>query len=867
MKGAWNMAGRKAMVLGLICIVLFCTLLMGALIHTLWAGTMAFDNKAPGVSPSSKEGDLHSMNALPASFMANEGQISDRTVRFALRGKNTMIHLTDDGLLFYMSGGKAACGKEQPQNRCNDTAFKMTFSGAQKTTAQGKEPLPGKINYLTGQDKSKWHTSISTYAQIEYKGIYPGIDMAVWGSRTKLKYEFHIGPGANPEVIRINYTGIESLTLDEKQNLHIKTSAGEVIDYAPVAYQIINGIRVDVPTSYNILDKSSYGFSVKSNYDKSLPLVIDPDLRWSTFIGGNGIWGQRDEGYGIALDSSGNVYITGTTYDSNFPTCPNDVINPNYTGSGLGEVFVSKFSNNGSTLIYSTFINGGPLSCDDSYAIAVDNSGNAYITGKIRYGLATTAGAYNSDPNNNGDGFVAKISTDGKELLYASYLEVAQGTSIAVDSNNFVYITGLAEPSCPVRGGGKDCNGANDAFVMKMRFDGNESNDLIYSTCLGGSDLNLFCGDGGSGISVLNGAIYVVGSTWSSDFPTTAGAYDPNYNGGQDVFVAKFEPNNSDPNVKYNLAYSTFLGGDAADSGRAIAVDSSGAIYVTGFTYKGEDSNFPTTPGAYDTTHNGGSDAFAAKLEPNGTGYNLAYSTFIGGSTPSYYDVGGCGIKVLNGRAYVAGFTDSNDFPTSLAYDSSFNGGETDAFVCILSPDGNKLLYSTFIGGSGWDAATGIAVDPNGDVFVVGDTDSNNFPIEGDANDQTYNGGGSDVFVFRMRTDCFPSDNNSYNDWVTMGKPDCWCASPYGNGYQCDGDADNATETLLKYRIYNNDYWKLMSNWRKKITDPTLDACADIDHKDETALKYRVYNNDYWKMMSNWRKKDSQLPGNCPRSE
>jgi hypothetical protein len=443
--------------------------------------------------------------------------------------------------------------------------------------------------------------------------------------------------------------------------------------------------------------------------------------------------------------------------------------------------------------------------------------------------------------------------------------------SIVIDDSNDVYITGytFTDALCQTTPGAYDTNHeGDDVFVVKLSPDGNGPNDLLYGTYLGGSSE-----DSGWSIDVFDCNIYVTGYTASSDFNVAGGPIDPCHNGGDDVFVAKINPANNGPN---DLVYSTFLGGDANDYGCGITVDSSASIYITGTTEDGNIDDFPTTSGAYDQTHNGHFDVFVSKLEPNegdpNVMYDLSYSTFIGGTTAGYAGEVGYSIKVLNGRAFVTGWTDSNDFPTEgLPYDDTYNGGNYDAFVCILAEDGNDLRYSTFIGGEDGDVGFDIVVDSNADVYVVGNTNSDEseyFPVTSGAYDVTYNGGG-DLFVFKMNIDCFPHYYNAYDDWVAMGKPDCWCAPPYGSGYQCDGDADGVNSGFpYYYRVYNGDLNLIVDNWMRKIDDPNLNPCADVNHDDSgPPFYYRVYNADLQIIIDHWMYKDPNLPGDCPRDE
>jgi hypothetical protein len=381
-------------------------------------------------------------------------------------------------------------------------------------------------------------------------------------------------------------------------------------------------------------------------------------------------------------------------------------------------------------LVYSILL--GREKGDIGYDIAVDASGCAYITGWTKSpDFPTTTGAYDTSHNGHTDVFVTKLSPDGRTLRYSTFLggrDSEGGKAIAVDASGCAYITGLTEsPDFPTTPGAYNTsyNGGGDypydAFFTKLSPDGRT---LLYSTFLGGSSADV-----GLAIAVdASGCAYITGGTESPNFPTTPGAYDPSYNGNGDVFVTKLSPDGR------TLLYSTFLGGSSADVALAIAVDASGCAYITGYT---SSSDFPTTPGAYyDPSYNGDADAFVTKLSPDGS--TLRYSTFLGGSKEEggisegidiAVDAKGIDIAVdASGCAYITGYTESPDFPTTPgAYDPSYNG-DADAFVTKLSPDGSTLLYSTFLGGREKDEGIAIAVDGSGCAYITGKTYSLEFP-------------------------------------------------------------------------------------------------------------------------------------------
>jgi hypothetical protein len=393
-------------------------------------------------------------------------------------------------------------------------------------------------------------------------------------------------------------------------------------------------------------------------------------------------------------------------------------------------------------LIYSTFLGGSEY--DRAHAIALDSANNSYVAGSTRSGdFPTTPGANDTSYNGGGawpdDVFVCKLSADGTTLQYSTFLGGSssdEGLAIALDQAGNSHVAGSTDSSdFPTTPGTYDTshNGDGDGFVCKLSADGTT---LLYATFLGGS------GSEGSRAIALDQAnnSYVTGSTDSSDFSTTPGAYDTSHNGGgYDCFASKLSADGT------TLLYSTFLGGSADDTGSAIAVDGGDHSYVTGSTVS---SDFPTTPGAYDKSHNAHWDGFVCKLSADGT--TLQYSTLLGGSKSDLSH--GIALDSAN-NSYIAGDTHSSDFPTTPgAYDPSYNRGSPDVFVCKLSADGTTLLYSTFLGTSVLDRASAIALDSANNSYVTGSTHSSDFPTTPGAYDTSHNGDG-DAFVCKLSAD------------------------------------------------------------------------------------------------------------------
>jgi hypothetical protein len=583
----------------------------------------------------------------------------------------------------------------------------------------GIHAMEYKCNYFIGNDPNEWHTDVPNYQALVYEDIYSGIDLKYYGNGKQMEYDFIVEPGADFSQIQIQYEGAESVSINDNGELVVETKWGEVIEQCPVIYQIDNSSRIAVTGEYSLKGDDSFGFEL-SNYDPALLLVIDPVLSYSTYLGGNS---DYDQGNSIAVDTSGAAYVTGYTYSTDFPT-----LNP-YQGTlqGNSDVFVTKLSSSGNSLVYSTYIGGGDY--DYGNGIAVDASGAAYVTGSTESTDYPTFNPYQGTYQGDIDVFVTKLSISGNSLIYSTYLggnSWDDGNGISVDTSGAVYVTGFTESTDfptlnPYQGTLQ--GGSVDAFVTKLSGTGNS---LIYSTYLGGDGY-----DHGKGIAVdASGMAYVTGLTFSTDFPTF-NPYQGTYQGDRDVFVTKL---NSSGN---SLIYSTYLGGGDNDKGYDIAVDASGMVYVTGYTYS---FDFPIL-NPYQGTKQGYSDVFVTKISSSGN--SLIFSTFLGGDS---YDFG-YGIAVdAFGVAHVTGETNSTDFPTLNPFQERQN--YSDVFVTKLSSSGNNLAYGTFLGGSNYDYGRDIAIDASGAVYVTGNTNSTDFlilnPYQG-----TYQGVG-DAFVTKI---------------------------------------------------------------------------------------------------------------------
>jgi hypothetical protein len=685
--------------------------------------------KVPGVADRAHAAAAY--GKLPLRFEANQGQ-SGR-VGFLSRGRGYTLFLMPSEAVLALNKGSKSLGTD---------ALRMRFLGANTgAAATAMEQLPGVTNYFIGNDPRKWRTEVPTYSKVRYRDIYSGVDLLYYGNQQQLEYDLVVNPGADPRVATLGISGATQIQLDRDGDLALETRGGAVRWRKPVAYQQTAKGRQPIDAHYTLRGDNQVAFAVGS-YDRTKPLVIDPILVYSTYFGGSAteVINYNTPGNyfsGIAVDAAGSVYVTGSTESADFPTA--GAFQPSFSG-GQYDAFVTKFKPDGSALVYSTFLGGSGQ--DNGGGIAVDSSGNAYITGETAStDFPTTHGAFQVSKVSGGidpAAFVTKLDASGSALVYSTYLGGSSSdwaTGIAVDSSGRASVTGQANSAnFPLKGAPQGTSGAApDAFVTTVTADGTS---LVFSTYLGGK-----AEDSGNAIALdSSGNIYVTGMTASSNFPTV-NPLQPALAGSWNVFVAKLNPDTAE------LIYSTFLGGGAFDEGLGIAVDSSGSAYVTGFT---ESSDYPTVnpfqaalPGAAFTTK----AAFVSKLNPAGSA--LLYSTYLGGgdSTNNQGDFA-IGIAVDSiGAAYVTGSTNSGKFPSVNALEP-YKGNAP--FVAKFTPDGSTLAYSTFFAGLGMGSA--IAVDASSNAYVTGTTNSPTFVTTPEAL-QTTLGGVEDGFVVKISGD------------------------------------------------------------------------------------------------------------------
>ncbi len=618
--------------------------------------------------------------SLPAFFIPNAGQAAPE-IRYIVRTPGLNAGFTATGAVFQLG----------------QMTLRVHFARANPDPViEGEQRLEAAANFLIGNRPQEWKTNLPTYQKILYRNLYPGIDMTYGGTGHRIKSEFLAAPGADPKQIRLEYLGVERLSIEPNGDLLISNGRAEAREEAPVVFQ--NGMRI--PGRYLLLDEHTAGFEI-GPFDSSQPLLIDPVLSYATYYGGTGM----SDVTSLAVDTSGDLYVAGWTESLNA-----QIAAPIQASNGGGvDAFVAKLNPSGSALLYATYIGG---SGDDRAAgIAVDSSGEAYVAGSTASANFPVVNAASSKLAGGHDAFALKINSVGNLLVYSTYLggtNTDYGYAIAVDSSGNAYIAGdTLSANFPISSGAAqtDFGGDQNVFVTKLTSAG----AISYSTFLGGSGT-----DHAGGIAAdSSGNAYVAGGTTSTNFPV-ADAIQSTNGGGQDAFLTKLNSAGS------QFLYSTYLGGNGGGSGapeeaNAVAVDSSGNAYIAGTT---NSTNFPVTAGAFQTQFTAVQDAFVAKVNPSGNG--LAFSSLLGGSAFNWASGVAAG---AGGILYVDGYTSSADFPIVAATQGVF-GGLYDAFVSVFTANGSSLSFSTYFGGSGSDSANALAVDSSGNIYLGGQTSS-----------------------------------------------------------------------------------------------------------------------------------------------
>jgi uncharacterized protein (TIGR03437 family) len=665
---------------------------------------------------------------LPLWFEENLGQ-SDPQVRYLSRGRGFALFLTRDEAVLSLQDGRR---NQVRDGEAAESVLRMKLRGRHRGgELRGEQQQSGISHYFLGNDPAGWRRSVPHYARVRQSAVYPGIDLLYYGARGSLEFDFLIAPGADPAGIELEFSGQKSLAIDQAGDLVLDVGGRGLRYEKPRIYQEEHGRQQVIPGRYERRGPNRVAFELAANYDRTRPLVIDPVLDYSTFLGDT----DDEQGLSIVVDSAGNAYVAGTTQSSQFPTTEGSA-QPRF-GGPEDDVFVAKLNPVGTDLVFSTFL--GANNDDRGRGVAVGSDGSVYVVGETESNeFPVTDGAWQKEfGRGERDAFAAKISADGSRLVYSTFIgrdDQDWATDVGVDGQGQAHVIGGTKSSTfPTTATSlqPQFGGSTDAFLVKLKADGSGP---VFSTFLGGGS------DDEALALVVDpfGTIYGTGYTKSGDFRTTAGAFQPEKDSDEDAFVVKILGTGA------SFVYSSFLGGNGADFGNAIAADGTGNAYVTGFTHS---NDLFRTPPVFQNEYNGAGDAFVVKIVENPR-LQIQRMTYLGTDEEDT----GNGIVVWDdGSVTVAGHTKSANFPvTENAIQNEIGGGDGDAFVTTLDPlFRGPLVFSTFLGGEDRDEARDIARDASGHLYITGVTRSRDFPVTA-GSFQGAKSDGDDVFLLKI---------------------------------------------------------------------------------------------------------------------
>lgn len=772
----------------------------------LWSGSpvsqWASSDRNPVVAAFStsdigpNRGATADFGQLPLRFEPNQGQ-TDSKVDFLARGAGYGLFLTPNHAVLSLRSNQ------------NTSVVRMELAGGNPSAAvAGADQLPGKSNYLIGNNPAKWHRDIPQFARVRYQGVYPGVDLVYYGNQGQLEYDFEVAPGADPAQIALHFQGPEKTALDASGNLILASNGGEIQLKAPQVYQQSGAERLPVAAKFVVRQDGKIAFELGA-YDRRRALVIDPVLTYSTYFGGSGaeacpgnvrilvgaISSPPSGCPALGIDASSNIYLAGSTTSTDFPLTPQTGTTPppaafQGTIAGTANVFVTKLNAAGSAILFSTYLGGD--GADSTVGVAADSAFNVVVAGNTTSTNfpTTSASAFQTAPTNaNNHAFVSVLDPTGHSLVYSTYLsgngeESARG--LALDSRNKIYVIGAttstnqpdATHSFPATLGAIQVSslGTSQFFVSKVDPALIGFPSLAYSTYFGGGNpLNGVTLGGGIAVDA-NSKVYITGGTnflhtgsSATDFPIL-NAYEgcldspppltpptttPNCSTSvtaPDAFVAKLDPSAA---AGAQLLYSTYLGGTGNEVGYGVAVDTGLSVYVTGST-SSTDFVLPSGTTAFQGTNKGGIDAFLGKFGTPCTGTSctttavpLTYFSYLGGTGT---DVAlGISVDSLQG-ARLAGYTNSGDFPVPNNPIDGALRGPVDGFASRIDTTASSSIslghYGTYLGGSGSDFATSITSDTQGNSYIAGETGSADFPTASPI--QGAIKGGSDAFVTKL---------------------------------------------------------------------------------------------------------------------
>jgi len=760
------------------------------------------------ISQKSSESEIKSrisqtigLGKLPLYFIANRGQV-DSQGRYYARASRYTLWLTPEGLVFDSLRAEGQAKEPVPGHQpplpeqlspglhhrspmtrrpAADTKFhrdvsRLFFLGANpKPVMQAIDEQELKVNYFKGNDPAKWQGNVPTFKAVLYQDLYPHIDLKVYGIEREVEYDWIIRPGGDPGQIRFAYKNVKSTRIDAEGNLVIETEFGEIRHQKPASYQVEVAFnshvgaqravpgdksyrkepglekRIPIDAKFQQTGPDTYGFTIEK-YDNTRPLIIDPVvLLYSTYLGGSGF----EHAINLSVDAKDNVYLVGWTNSCNFPT--KSAFQDDHTGGTINDsdAFITKIDTNQkdvSCLVYSTYLGGSDN--DLAYDIFIDNNDNVYVEGDTSSTDFPTRNAFQGTYGGGSDAFVSRIDTTKSGLLslvYSTYLggnDYDRSLSVAADIRGNVFVSGnTGSIDFPTQNAfqGSYGGGVEDGFITRIDTTKSGVSSLLYSTFLGGRN-----GDSFSKMSIdKKNDVYVVGQTYSTDFPTR-NAFQGIYGSGLcDIFVSRIDTTKSGDS---SLIYSTFLGGSNDDYYFHMSLDTKGNVYVTGGT---NSTDFPARNAFQDTYGGGWEDAFVTRIDTTQSGaLSLVYSTYLGGDD---YDWGFCITVDARGNVFVTGWTCSINFPTQNAFQDDLGGEisyDSDTFVTKINTTQSgvsSLLYSTYLGGYYNDYSDDIVIDRMSHVYVAGWTQSTNFPMR-NAFQASYGGGWGDTFVAMIDT-------------------------------------------------------------------------------------------------------------------
>lgn len=709
---------------------------------------MKFDNnKSPNpfrVTAQNVELKGIHFKSLPIRFEPNVGQ-TDSAVRFIARDRDGMAFLTAAETVLRVSKPtpdgernsdiRHSKVRNQAGNIESAVLRLHTVGSNPHTRIEGLDPLPGSTNYFIGNDPKKWRTNVPSYAKVKYAEIYAGIDLIYYGNEGNLEYDFNVAPGADPSRIAISVEGAEDVEIDDAGNLLLRTRLGEVRQPAPHIYQKENGKTREITGRYVFREDGNVGFKLDS-YDVNKTLVIDPQLIYATYLGGSG----AEFSGGIAVDSAGSAYITGLTQSFDFPTR-----NPLQGANTAQNAYVAKLSPDGSSLVYSTYLGG--TGGAEGKGIVVDTTGAAYLTGSAGANFPMMNPLQGSNRGGQ-DAFVTKLSPDGASLIYSTYLggsgeDLAH--SIKLDGENIAYVVGetnsadfpKVNPLQAIYGGGD-----RDGFLSIIAADGAS---VLFSIYLGGNgdDTASSCD-----IHPQTGDVYVGLTSDSTNLKAGSSLQVPQADTPKlNRILAKIKRKNPrlfeflEEDIELIVVASLFSPGEEFLIGELRKLLQEGRELLQWLDDDSDPSRLQADSSSKVQPQATSADA---RLTVTDAALKTQKTVYFGGRGNEY-------VKGLandsQGAAYIVGQTDSQDLPTVNPVQSAFGGGPFDAFVAVFSPDTLQPVFATYIGGNDIDDPSGIAVDPQGNIYVTGLTFSTNLPVNGV---QTSRRGITDAFLVKI---------------------------------------------------------------------------------------------------------------------